>query len=119
MIRSIISRHSVASLAIVLALIPAACGGGGASSAPPAAPSPSPPSTSVSEGARTSPSSASELKKPGEAKLGDKTKCPVSGEEFVVSENSPKVEYQGKTYYFCCSGCDKRFRADPKKYLPQ
>lgn len=54
---------------------------------------------------------------PGEAHVGDRTTCPVSGEEFVVTEQSPKVEYEGKTYYFCCGGCDKKFQADPQKYL--
>ncbi|MBI5534995.1 MAG: YHS domain-containing protein [Deltaproteobacteria bacterium] len=37
--------------------------------------------------------------------------------EFVVTEQSPKVEYEGKTYYFCCPGCVEQFKADPKKYL--
>lgn len=57
------------------------------------------------------------LKANGEAKLGDKTKCPVSGEEFTVSSASPSFEYQGKTYYTCCSGCMEKFKADPAKYL--
>ncbi len=57
------------------------------------------------------------LKAPGEAKVGDKTRCPISGETFTVSESSPKAEVNGKTYYFCCSGCSEKFKADPKKYL--
>ncbi|HEX3321318.1 MAG TPA: heavy metal translocating P-type ATPase [Terriglobales bacterium] len=28
-----------------------------------------------------------------------------------------KLEYSGKTYYFCCGGCLEKFRADPEKYL--
>ena len=56
------------------------------------------------------------LKPMGEAKLGDKTKCPISGEEFVVDASSPKAEHNGKTYYFCCPGCEKKFMADPAKY---
>ena len=87
-------KHLV--LALTLAL--AACGGAATT-----APSASAP--------------ASALKAPGEARVGDRTRCPVSGEEFVVSESSPKVEYAGKTYYFCCGGCDAKFKADPKKYL--
>ena len=67
--------------------------------------------------ASTGPAAAGEVKAPGTAKVGDKTKCPVTGEEFVVSADSPKVEQDGKTYYFCCKGCDKKFQADPKKYL--
>jgi YHS domain-containing protein len=53
----------------------------------------------------------------GDAKVGDRTKCPVSGDEFVVSPTSPKAEYKGKTYYFCCPGCDKEFAKDPEKFL--
>jgi Cu+-exporting ATPase len=41
----------------------------------------------------------------------------VSGDEFEVTAKSPKVEHEGKTYYFCCGGCDKKFQADPAKYL--
>ncbi len=57
------------------------------------------------------------LKPFGEAALGDRTTCPVSKEEFTVSEASPKVEHKGKTYYFCCAGCDTKFKATPEKYL--
>jgi Cu+-exporting ATPase len=60
---------------------------------------------------------AAGVKAPGEAKVGDKSRCPVSGEEFVVAADSPKVDLNGKTYYFCCKGCDKKFQADPQKYL--
>jgi Cu+-exporting ATPase len=64
------------------------------------------------------PASAS-VKAPGSARVGDTTTCPVSGEEFVVAADSPKAEIDGKTYYFCCSGCAKKFQADPKKYAPK
>ncbi len=57
------------------------------------------------------------VKPAGEAQVGDTTKCPVSGEEFVVEATSPKVEHEGKTYYFCCSGCQKKFQSDPAKYV--
>ncbi len=50
-------------------------------------------------------------------KVGDKAKCLVSGEEFVIADSSPKAEYEGKTYYFCCPSCADSFKADPKKYL--
>src|SRR5262245_41958754 len=58
-----------------------------------------------------------EIKPIGEAQLGDRSTCPVSGEEFVVTEHSPRVLHEGKTYYFCCPGCVKKFEADPQKYL--
>ncbi len=60
---------------------------------------------------------AAELKKPGEAKIGDRTGCPVGGQEFIVTDTSPKLEYEGKTYFFCCASCVDTFKADPKKYL--
>ncbi len=53
----------------------------------------------------------------GEAKVGDATHCPVSGQRFVVSESSPKVEHEGKTYYFCCPDCHAQFKQDPQKFL--
>jgi xanthine dehydrogenase accessory factor len=59
----------------------------------------------------------SNVKPIGEAKIGDTTVCPVSGEEFQVTATSPKVEHEGKTYFFCCAGCDKKFQAEPKKFL--
>ena len=59
---------------------------------------------------------AGEVKRPGEAKIGDRTLCPISREEFVVTADSPKAEYEGKTYYFCCANCAKKFQADPKKF---
>lgn len=61
--------------------------------------------------------SASAVKAPGDARIGDKTRCPVTGEEFVVRDDSPKVEYEGKTYYFCCADCPSEFKADPRKYV--
>jgi Cu+-exporting ATPase len=56
---------------------------------------------------------ASVDKKAGEEAL----KCPVSGKEFKKSEASPKYEYKGKTYYFCCAGCKDKFEKDPEKYI--
>lgn len=54
---------------------------------------------------------------PGEAKVGDKTWCPVSGEDFTVDASSPHVEHEGKTYYLCCPGCASRFQKDPTSYV--
>lgn len=62
--------------------------------------------------AQTSP-----LVAPGQAHLGDRTSCLVSGEEFTVTDASPKVAYGGTTYYFCCAGCDRDFAADPERFL--
>ena len=42
--------------------------------------------------------------------------CAVSGEKFVPTAESPKSEYKGKTFAFCCAGCKKKFDADPEKF---
>jgi YHS domain-containing protein len=52
-----------------------------------------------------------------EATIGDRTTCPVTNEEFVVTADSAKVEHEGHTYYFCCAGCIGRFQANPAQYL--
>lgn len=91
---------------LALALASGACGG---NQPEPAAPS-SPAASSTGTAAK------GPVKEPGDAKVGETTKCPVSGEEFVVDANSPKVEYEGKTYYFCCGGCKKKFESDPSKF---
>ncbi|GMU61990.1 MAG: hypothetical protein AMXMBFR34_37530 [Myxococcaceae bacterium] len=56
-------------------------------------------------------------KPPGEAALGDRTTCPVSGEVFTVKADSPKVVHDGKTYFLCCDDCVADFQKDPAKYL--
>lgn len=40
--------------------------------------------------------------------------CPVLGNK--VDAKTPTVEFEGKTYGFCCPGCDKKFSANPEKY---
>ncbi len=42
--------------------------------------------------------------------------CPVTGEKFKVSTETVAVDYKGKTYFFCCPGCDKTFLKTPEKY---
>ena len=60
---------------------------------------------------------AAKVVMPGEAVVGDTTTCLASGETFVVTAESPKATHEGKTYYFCCPGCEKKFAADPASYL--
>ena len=98
-------HHFIASLSIV-----AGCASPAPTAAPPVTPQEAPPSASAAPG-------AAQLKPAGEATIGDRTTCPTSGEEFTVTAASPKVEHEGKTYYFCCGGCDAKFSADPAKYL--
>ncbi|HEX8112735.1 MAG TPA: YHS domain-containing protein [Kofleriaceae bacterium] len=93
----------IKSALLLCSLFAVACAG--SPPPPPAAPSPAP----------TAASSAP-LVAPGEAKVGDRTKCPVSGHEFVVKADSPHAEYNGKTYYFCCPDCPKAFEANPEKF---
>jgi Cu+-exporting ATPase len=42
--------------------------------------------------------------------------CPVSGESFKKSEFTESIDYESKTYYFCCAGCKDKFEKDPEKY---
>jgi YHS domain-containing protein len=48
---------------------------------------------------------------------GTKAVCPVMGETFTVTKNSPYSEHKGKTYVFCCASCKPKFDKDPAKYL--
>ena len=38
---------------------------------------------------------------------------------MMVDEKNPPATavYQGKTYYFCCEGCKKKFLQNPEAYL--
>lgn len=65
------------------------------------------------------PNAAGSAKAFGEAQIGDRQACPISGEVFTVTGASPKAEYKGKTYFFCCPGCVEKFKADPEKYVPK
>jgi YHS domain-containing protein len=51
--------------------------------------------------------------KDGESLAGGskKPECVVSGGAANIA-----VQYNGKTYYVCCSGCRDEFNANPKKY---
>lgn len=43
------------------------------------------------------------------------TLCPVMAGKPAKAQFH--VEYEGKTYYFCCGMCPKKFQADPAKYI--
>ena len=49
--------------------------------------------------------------------VGKDAVCPVTGEKFKVTAETGSAYYKGKTYYFCCSACDKPFLENPEKYL--
>lgn len=67
-------------------------------------------------GGGATPAAQGPIKAPGEATIGDRSSCPVSGEAFTISASSPKVEHNGKTYYFCCAGCAEKFKENPGKW---
>lgn len=49
--------------------------------------------------------------------IGNKLICPVMKREFTPTSKSPKIEYKGKIYYFCCEGCIDEFKKEPEKYI--
>lgn len=50
------------------------------------------------------------------AKVENYTFCPVTREKVIINGNTPKAEYNGKTYYFCCINCLEKFNKEPAKY---
>jgi xanthine dehydrogenase accessory factor len=41
---------------------------------------------------------------------------PVCGMTVAATEANPKSEYQGKEFYFCCTGCQQMFDQHPENY---
>ncbi|MFH1943864.1 MAG: YHS domain-containing protein [bacterium] len=50
------------------------------------------------------------------AETPNQEKCPVMGSPV---NKEVYTDYNGKRVYFCCAGCDKKFRQDPEKYMKQ
>lgn len=46
-----------------------------------------------------------------------KVKDVVCGMWFDPETATAKIEYQGKTYYFCALECLNLFKEDPEKYI--
>jgi len=46
---------------------------------------------------------------------GRQKTCPVMGNPI---DKDVFIEYEGRKVYFCCKGCDKKFRDSPSEYLP-
>ncbi len=44
-------------------------------------------------------------------------KDPVCGMMVEPDSAAAKVEYEGKTYYFCSVDCKEEFEEDPESYL--
>jgi len=51
-----------------------------------------------------------------QAKIGDLTRCPVSGVVFRVTGETPRVEYAGQSRWVCCPGCAEHFRDNPARF---
>lgn len=45
-----------------------------------------------------------------------KVKDPVCGMELDTRKAAAKAGHQGKTYYFCSSSCEQKFRSNPIHY---
>ncbi|HVP35972.1 MAG TPA: YHS domain-containing protein [Terriglobales bacterium] len=43
--------------------------------------------------------------------LGKEATCPVTKKSFKITKDTPAIDFQGKTYYFCCPGCVDKFMA--------
>ena len=44
-------------------------------------------------------------------------KDPVCGMDIYPVAVAGKSDYQGRTYYFCSTGCKKAFDKEPQKYV--
>jgi len=68
---------------------------------------------SLSEAVEAAKSSASEATEAVVAKI-EQTTCPIMGSAI---DKAIFTEYQGKKVYFCCPGCEEKFKEEPEKYL--
>lgn len=48
--------------------------------------------------------------------IGNELVCPVMGNNFTLTRETPKVEHEGRVYFFCCNSCVREFKANPEKY---
>jgi xanthine dehydrogenase accessory factor len=49
--------------------------------------------------------------------IQDDAKDPICGMTVEKSKAKHKVEFKGKTFYFCCAGCKQKFEQSPERYL--
>ena len=55
---------------------------------------------------------------PGKSDVsGDSAIDPVCGMQVDKSTAKHTHSHNGTTYYFCCQSCEKKFSADPERYL--
>lgn len=43
----------------------------------------------------------------------------ICGMRFTIEQAAEHLEYNGRTFYFCCAACRDAFRLDPKRFLPR
>ena len=60
------------------------------------------------------PSSSGHLHQPERASTT--ARDPVCGMQ-VAPDTPHRLDHQGTTYFFCCAGCQRKFAADPGRYL--
>jgi YHS domain-containing protein len=62
---------------------------------------------------------ANELKvrQPNHAELGMTVNCTVLNSRFEVGKDTQIIDYQGKSYYFCCQDCISDFVKNPDNYV--
>jgi hypothetical protein len=51
-------------------------------------------------------------------RVGEQATCPIHGDTFTVTADTPAVEYQGKVVMFGCLGCASAFAANPENPAP-
>ena len=56
------------------------------------------------------------VRKPTQGEIGKSATCPVTNEKFEVGEDTPVIDYKGKSYFFCCAGCVGTFKKNPDKF---
>lgn len=42
---------------------------------------------------------------------------PCKGHKIAIAADTPKSEYEGKTYYFCAPECKEKFDKEPAKFV--
>ena len=61
-------------------------------------------------------SAADVVAQPG-AKVGDLTRCPVSGVVFLITESHPTYQKNGQTWFTCCGGCMEQLKAATSRFI--
>jgi YHS domain-containing protein len=62
--------------------------------------------------------SAEELKvrQPTQSEIGMMVRCATMNIKFQVANDTPVIDYKGKSHFFCCKPCMETFMKDPDAY---